>query len=103
MGAIFGSFFVQGLTRRFNRISATTDLWSAGNFSSYLDDPAGDEIAQFTLRLDNMAKQLQSLLRRRQEMAVSEERNRLAGTCTTAPNSKRWQPLLSWAVQHHLV
>ncbi len=78
MGAIFGSFFARGLTRRFNRISATTDLWSVGNFSSYLDDPAGDEIAQFTLRLDNMAKQLQSLLRRRQDMAVSEERNRLA-------------------------
>jgi len=78
MGAIFGSFFAHGLTRRFNRISATTDLWSVGNFASYLDDPAGDEIAQFTLRLDNMAKQLQSLLRRRQDMAVSEERNRLA-------------------------
>ena len=78
MGAIFGSFFARELTRRFNRISATTDLWSLGNFSSYLDDPAGDEIAQFTLRLDNMAKQLQSLLRRRQDMAVSEERNRLA-------------------------
>jgi len=78
MGAIFGSFFAHGLTRRFNRISATTDLWSVGNFSSYIDDPAGDEIAQFTHRLDNMAKQLQSLLRRRQDMAVSEERNRLA-------------------------
>jgi len=78
MGAIFGYFFAHGLTKRFKRISSTTDLWSVGNFSSYIDDPAEDEIALFTLRLDNMAKQLQNLLRRRQDMAISEERNRLA-------------------------
>lgn len=78
MGAIFGSFFARGLTRRFKRISTITDLWSAGNFSSNINDPAEDEIAQLTLRLDNMAKQLQSLLHRRQDIAVSEERNRLA-------------------------
>ena len=78
MGAIFGSFFAHGLTKRFQRISAIADRWSLGDFSSYIDDPSGDEIAQFTLRLNNMAKQLQSLLRQRQDMAISEERNRLA-------------------------
>jgi NarL family two-component system sensor histidine kinase LiaS len=78
MGAIFGAFFAHGLAERFKRISATTDLWSEGDFSRYIDDATGDEITQFTQRLNNMAKQLQSLLRRRQDMAVSEERNRLA-------------------------
>jgi len=38
----------------------------------------GDEVALFAQHLDNMAKQLQSLLRSRQDTAVSEERNRLA-------------------------
>ena len=78
MGAIFGSFFAHGLAARFKRISATTDLWSEGNFSRYVDDTTGDEISQFAQRLNDMARQLQSLLRRRQDMAISEERNRLA-------------------------
>jgi signal transduction histidine kinase len=78
MGAIFGSYFAHGLATRFNRLSSATDLWSEGDFSKYIDDSTGDEISQFAGRLNNMARQLQSLLRRRQDIAVSEERNRLA-------------------------
>ena len=78
MGAIFGYYFAHGLTARFNRLSSTTDLWSEGDFSKYIEDDTGDEISQLAQRLNNMARQLQSLLRRRQDMAVSEERNRLA-------------------------
>jgi signal transduction histidine kinase len=78
MGAIFGSFFAYGLDTRFKQISATTDLWSVGDFSKYINDTTGDEISQFVQRLNNMAKQLQGLLRSRQDVAVSEERNRLA-------------------------
>jgi signal transduction histidine kinase len=78
MGAIFGSYFAHGLTSRFNRLSSATDLWSEGDFSSYIDDNRGDEITQLAQRLNNMARQMQNLLRRRQDMAVSEERNRLA-------------------------
>ena len=78
MGAIFGSYFSYGLVVRFNRLSSAIDLWSEGDFSRYIDDNTGDEISQFAQRLNNMARQLQGLLRRRQDMAVSEERNRLA-------------------------
>jgi signal transduction histidine kinase len=78
MGAIFGAAFAHGLTTRFKRLSAATDLWSVGDFSTFIEDQTGDEVTQFSRRLNNMAQQLQGLLRRRQEMAVSEERNRLA-------------------------
>ena len=78
MGAIFGSYYAHGLVTRFKQLSTTTDLWSEGDFSRYIDDNTGDEIAQLAQRLNNMARQLQSLLHRRQDMAVSEERNRLA-------------------------
>jgi signal transduction histidine kinase len=78
MGALFGSYFAHGLASRFNRLSSATDLWSEGDFSRYIDDTVGDEISQFAQHLNNMARQLQTLLRRRQDMAVSEERNRLA-------------------------
>ncbi len=47
-------------------------------FQNIFADTSGDEITQFTQHLNNMAKQLQNLLLRRQEMAISEERNRLA-------------------------
>jgi signal transduction histidine kinase len=78
MGAIFGAFFANGLSKRFQSIFSTIDAWSAGDFSKFIIDTVGDEISEFSQRLNNMAKQLQELLRRRQEMAVSEERNRLA-------------------------
>ncbi len=78
LGAIFGAFFAHGLSSRFKRLSASIDAWSAGDFSKYIEDPTGDEISKLAQRLNDMARQLQSLLRRRQEMAVSEERNRLA-------------------------
>lgn len=78
MGALFGAFFARGLSSRFKRLSAITDAWSTGDFSRYIDDNTGDEVSQFAQRLNNMARQLQGLLRRRQEMAISEERNRLA-------------------------
>jgi len=78
MGTIFGAFFAHGLSKRFTRLSTTIDAWSEGDFSKFIEDTIGDEISQFARRLNNMAKQLQSLLHRRQEMAVSEERNRLA-------------------------
>ena len=78
MGAIFGAFFAHGLTTRFKRIAATTDQWSLGDFSGSIEDSVGDEITQIVHRLNSMAEQLKTLLRRRQDMAVSEERNRLA-------------------------
>jgi signal transduction histidine kinase len=78
MGTIFGAFFAHGLSARFRRLSTTIDAWSEGDFSRFIEDTTGDEISQLAERLNNMAKQLQSLLHRRQEMAVSEERNRLA-------------------------
>ncbi|NJD60341.1 MAG: hypothetical protein C3F13_10845 [Anaerolineales bacterium] len=78
MGTLFGAFFARGLSERFKRLSTTIDGWSEGDFSSFIVDTSEDEITQLALRLNNMAKQLQELMRRRQEMAVSEERNRLA-------------------------
>jgi two-component system, NarL family, sensor histidine kinase LiaS len=78
MGALFGAYFAHGLASRFNQIATTTDRWSEGDFSGYIEDDTGDEISELSGRLNAMAGQLQDLLRRRQEMAVSEERNRLA-------------------------
>jgi len=78
IGAVFGYFFSHSLVKRLDHLSTAIDRWSEGDFSHYHDDTAGDEISQFAQRLNNMARQLQDLLHRRQDMAVSEERTRLA-------------------------
>ncbi|HEY5730332.1 MAG TPA: histidine kinase [Anaerolineales bacterium] len=78
VGTIFGALTARGMVKRFDRVSHVTDAWSQGDFSEFIEDPVGDEISQLAVRLNHMAEQLQQFLKRSQEMAVSEERNRLA-------------------------
>ncbi len=78
IGTVFGALTARGMVNRLQRVSQVTDAWSQGDFSEFIKDPVGDEISQLAERLNNMAEQLQQFLKRSQEMAVSEERNRLA-------------------------
>lgn len=78
VGTIFGALTARGMVLRFRRFSQATDAWSRGDFSEFIEDPAGDEISTLAIRLNHMAEQLQQFLKRSQEIAVAEERNRLA-------------------------
>jgi signal transduction histidine kinase len=78
VGAIFGAITASGMVSRLERVSQVTNAWSQGDFSEFIQDSVGDEISQLGVRLNHMAVQLQQFLKRSQEMAVSEERNRLA-------------------------
>jgi NarL family two-component system sensor histidine kinase LiaS len=78
VGTIFGAITAKGMVARLRQVSRVTDAWSKGDFSEFIDDPLGDEISQLARQLNFMADQLQELLERKQDMAVSEERNRLA-------------------------
>ena len=78
IGTAFGFLTTRGMVQRFGIISKRTDAWSQGDFSDFINDSVGDEISQLSLRLNHMAEQLQDLLKTNQELAVSEERNRLA-------------------------
>jgi len=78
IGTIFGYLTAQGMTGRLRRVSEVTDAWSQGDFSDSIVDSGGDEISQLATHLNQMAVQLESFFARSQDMAVSEERNRLA-------------------------
>ena len=78
MGALFGSLTARRMVNRLKHLAQATNAWSQGDFTGFIDDPTGDEISQLAQRLNSMAEQLQNLLKRRQAMAISEERNRLA-------------------------
>jgi NarL family two-component system sensor histidine kinase LiaS len=78
VGTYFGFLTAKGMVSRLQHASDVADAWSQGDFSEFINDPVSDEIGQLSQRLNRMAEQLKDLLKRRQEMAVSEERNRLA-------------------------
>ncbi|MCC7352891.1 MAG: HAMP domain-containing protein [Anaerolineae bacterium] len=78
VGTVFGFLTARGLSRRLRRLAGAADAWSHGDFSATVGDRSGDEVGQLARHLNRMAEQLQNLLHTRQELAVSEERNRLA-------------------------
>ncbi len=78
IGLIFGFVISRGMTRRLQRIARAADAWSHGDFSVTARDPSGDELGQLARDLNRMAEQVQGLLQDRRQLAVMEERNRLA-------------------------
>ena len=78
VGTIFGYFSARGPTKRLRNVSVSTDSWSQGDFSNFIQDQSADEIGQLAQQLNRMAEQLQNLLETKQELATLEERNRLA-------------------------
>ncbi|MBI9044663.1 MAG: HAMP domain-containing protein [Anaerolineaceae bacterium] len=78
VGTIFGAFTARGMVRRLQRVSEVSEAWSQGDFSEFIQDSKRDEISELADRLNEMAEQLKNYVHRSQEMAISEERNRLA-------------------------
>jgi signal transduction histidine kinase len=78
IGTIFGILLSRRLTRRLGRISRAADAWSRGEFQTKADDTAPDELGQMARQLNGMARQLNDLFAAQQELAVVEERQRLA-------------------------
>jgi signal transduction histidine kinase len=78
IGGIFGSLTAEGMVSRLGRLGEVTEAWSQGDFSRFVHDRTGDELSLLGRHLNTMAVQLKELLKRNQQMAISEERNRLA-------------------------
>jgi signal transduction histidine kinase len=77
-GALFGFIMSRGLTRRIKDLTLAADAWSEGNFSVQPQDRSQDEISYLGVRMRRMAEHVQALLQTQQELALLEERNRLA-------------------------
>lgn len=77
-GTAYGFLASREPIDRLDQLAEATLAWSQGNFKVTVNDLTGDEIGQLTQRLNYMAQQLQQLLDTRRELAVLEERNRLA-------------------------
>jgi signal transduction histidine kinase len=78
VGTLTGLVVTRGLTRRLRNITRVAGAWSLGDFQVSIHDATNDELGQLALDLNRMAEQVRALLVTRQELAVVEERNRLA-------------------------
>jgi signal transduction histidine kinase len=78
VGTAFGAITAEGLAGRFRRIASASEAWSKGDFSTRIEENSQDEIGALADRLDGMAEDLEELVHKRQELAISQERNRLA-------------------------
>lgn len=78
IGTVFGRLASRGLVRRLEDLDRAAGAWGQGDFTVAVHDASPDEIGQLTRRMSQMAGQIQDLLQVRQELATSEERNRLA-------------------------
>ena len=78
VGVLFGSVMSRWLVKRFKKVTQATENWSQGDFSSVISDSSVDELGVMTRQLNTMAGKLERLLREQQNMAVLEERNRMA-------------------------
>jgi signal transduction histidine kinase len=78
IGILFGLLVARGLTRRLYAITRVTASWGSGDFSARIEDRSGDEIGMLAADLNRMADDWQALMQTRQELAMLEERNRLA-------------------------
>lgn len=78
VGTFFGFLMARWLVRRFTKVIQATESWSRGDFSSMIIDRSGDEVGVMTRRLNDMAGKLERHLHERQNIAVLEERNRMA-------------------------
>lgn len=78
IGTLFGVLTSRRITRRLGGITLAADSWSRGDFQTAVRDAGRDELGQLAADLNVMAAQLQRLLATRQELAVVEERHRLA-------------------------
>jgi NarL family two-component system sensor histidine kinase LiaS len=78
IGTGIGFLTVWGLTRRLRAIARNASAWGQGNFSKLNTDNSGDEIGELARQMNQVARQLQSLLDTQQALAAVDERNRLA-------------------------
>jgi two-component system, NarL family, sensor histidine kinase LiaS len=78
IGILSGMLGSRGIRRPLRQIALAADAWSQGNFSVKTQATSRDELGQLARDLNSMADQLQTLITTRQELAVVEERHRLA-------------------------
>lgn len=78
VGFLFGFLSARGITKRLDQVTKIAERWGAGDFSARINELQMDEVGQLTRDLDQMADGFERLLQSKEQLAMLEERNRLA-------------------------
>jgi signal transduction histidine kinase len=78
IGTLSGLLASRSIRRRLRRITAAAEAWSDGKLDVVIQDGRRDELGLLAQDLNGMASQVQRMLTTQQELAVLEERHRLA-------------------------
>lgn len=103
IGALFGWRTAKKLSGRLAHLSQVSAAWSQGNFERQIEDEEADEIGDLGENLNQVAADLQTLLADKEQIAVLEERNRMARELhDTLAQGVAGLVLQLEAVKHHL-
>ncbi len=103
MGTLFGWRTARNLSGRLAHLSQVSAAWSQGNFERQIEDDEADEIGELGDNLNQVAADLQTLLADKEQIAVLEERNRMARELhDTLAQGVAGLVLQMEAVKHHL-
>lgn len=103
VAALVGWRMARRLSKRLHHLSQTTAAWGQGDFSRSIRDEVGDEIGELGENLNRVAKELQAVLVANAQIAVLEERNRMARELhDTLAQGVAGLVLQLEAVKHHL-
>ena len=78
IGTLFGWRTARKFSERLTHLSLVSAAWSQGNFERQIEDDEADEIGELGENLNQVAADLQILLADKEQIAVLEERNRMA-------------------------
>jgi signal transduction histidine kinase len=103
MGTLFGWRTARKLSGRLTHLSQVSAAWSQGDFERQIEDGEADEIGELGENLNQVAVDLQTLLADKEQIAVLEERNRMARELhDTLAQGVAGLVLQLEAVKHHL-
>jgi len=103
VGTVFGWRTARKLSGRLTYLAETTTAWGQGNFERQIQDDEEDEIGELGGNLNRMAIDLQTLVADKAQIAVLEERDRMARELhDTLAQGMAGLVLQLEAVKHHL-
>lgn len=78
IGIACGLVAARYVTRQLQKMNAITESWRQGNFDARIELPNDDVLTRHSQHLNDMAQDLEMYLSLKQNLAVSDERTRLA-------------------------
>lgn len=78
VGTLFGWRTARKFSKRLTHLSQVSAAWGQGDFVGQIQDNEADEIGELGENLNQVAAELQTLLKDKEQIAVLEERDRMA-------------------------